>query len=171
MATRAAVLKLQFTTEDQQKYRRVIRHLEETANGGLRKHLNDKLRDAARPILHEVKRNIRDMPTGTGISAGRRGIQRGHTGLRRDISNATLMEMRTYGVQLRVAGAQLGDRHNLPADIDSFTGWRHPTFAHLPWVHQAGHPWFRETIRRHAPEYKQALYEALIDTITEINRA
>lgn len=147
------------------------------ADKTLRLELGAAVRAAANPIVSDVRAAVMGIPVGGAHGGGlvaraafaTRRPRAGH-GLRATIAAATGLRVRTTGkasgVQIRVNVARLPtDQRKLPRDLDSPSGWRHPVFGDTKtWVAQAGHPYFKVTIARHAPMVR-ARIETAMDVI------
>jgi hypothetical protein len=95
----------------------------------------------------------------------------GSTGLRGRLSAATRLHVLASGVQFRVH-EDLVDPHygkTLTAGSEGET-WRHPVFGNRNvWVPQTGSPWFYPTLRAHTPAFRQAIVQAIRDTLDKLD--
>lgn len=130
----------------------------------LQRQLRARMKDAAGPVVDAVKASILAMPS----------HHAGH--LRDDVAKtvtARVSFLKT-GVRLDITsnGARMPQgQGNMPALIDSATGWGHPVFLrhrtlrqrkHWTWVRQRGKPgWFEQPISDKAPDLRAAVEAAM----------
>jgi hypothetical protein len=123
--------------------------------------------------------------TGAVLGAGRRAKKSGRNvraaierasrrrvlGLRESIARATKLQITGRGVKFHVVSAQLPEsQKNLPRLLDSDKGWRHPVFGNREdWVDQKGQPYFGQTIKRRAPEFRRAIEKAMGEIQTDLS--
>ena len=171
-----------------QEYRDVAKRLRQAGRKDLRAKLRNKISDAGKPVLNEVRDAVRTLPvTGTrGGGSGQRrrfnieragakvkgAAARRGAGLRSSIASATKLEITARGVRFVVRSSQLPENQkHLPRHLDSEKGWRHPVFGDREnWVHQQGKPWFGTTIKQRAPRFRKAVLEAMEEVKTELER-
>jgi hypothetical protein len=91
--------------------------------------------------------------------------------LRESIARATKLQITGRGVKFHVVSAQLPEsQKNLPRLLDSDKGWRHPVFGNREdWVDQKGQPYFGQTIKRRAPEFRRAIEKAMGEIQTDLS--
>lgn len=125
---------------------RLAKELKVAGEGELRKELLRGIREAAKPMLAEVK------------EAARENLPK-HGGLNNAVAASKL------AVRTRAAGASAGVRVVGPRYRGADRGrLRHPTFGHDPWTTQQVKPgWFTETLQHHAPDVRAHLVEAIED--------
>jgi hypothetical protein len=149
----------------------------------LRKNLRRTVVDAGKPILADVQSAVRNLQVSAGHGGGAaqrrahnasrsksekakaRALRRGG-GLRQTVASATKMQVIARGVRFYVDSKRLPvDQRTLPARLDSQKGWRHPVFGNRSqWVDQKGGPWFVETLKKKAPQFRSAVVQAMEDT-------
>lgn len=125
------------------------------------KFVND-LRDAADGLAKRAEAEVMRIPATTGQSSG----------LRRRVAKGVGTKITRSGVQITTSMNER-DEVNLPAYLDSQSGWRHPVFGNRHvWVRQdTGGSWFRATIERGQPEIQQRLEEIFESAARAIARA
>lgn len=166
-----------------QEFRALAKRLRKT-QPDLRKKLRQKIAEAGKPAVDDVKATVRALPVSShgGGQAQRREFRAGKArtekaaerarrrggGLRETIASATRVQQTTKGVRIIVASSRLPrEQQTLPRHLDSAKGWRHPVFGNRDnWVHQQGKPYFAATIKRHAPGFRAKVLEAM-DEITK----
>jgi hypothetical protein len=169
MPTGDPLVSMQATNAAQ--FRDVVRALRRTAAGKeLQRAMNKEIRDAAKPVVAELRAAAMTIPD---VSLARRGDG---DSLRRMLARATRAQTLQSGVRLMV------DKRKMPAGTESMVfaierpqGWRHPVFgggertrAEWAWVQQAGHPWFRPTVRRHERTFQRAVLNAMTRVIQQL---
>lgn len=152
---------------------------------GLRANLRKQIVEAGKPAVEEVKQAVLAIPITSHGGGGaqrrsynvgrattaraKKSASRRNTQLRSTIASATRMQITAKGIRIVVNSSKLPeDQRSLPRHLDSAKGWRHPTFAHSPWVRQKGKPYFGETIKKHAPDIRRAVVKAMDETIAQI---
>lgn len=160
-------------------YRDLAKKLRQAGRKDLRKELRQKITEAGRPVLEDVKAAARAIPVtsrGGGRKQRRRyNVDRATTerakasagrraaGLRATIASATKLQVTARGVRFVVQSSKLPpDQQSLPRHLDSTKGWRHPVFGDRDvWVEQQGRPYFGVTIKQRAPAFRRAIAEAM----------
>jgi hypothetical protein len=188
-------IRLSLAAQNVQAYRALSKRLRQ-GKPDLRKKLRASINEAGKPVLDEVKERIQTLHVSSGhgggarrrqmfamVEAGRRAHARGadvrgaalraskrSTGLRTRIAAATKLQITAKGVRFVVNSSQLPEsQRTLPRHLDSPKGWRHPVFGNREvWVDQKGGPWFADTIKRRAPEFRSAIVKAMDDISQEI---
>lgn len=99
--------------------------------------------------------------------AGRR-----RAGLRESVAGAVKLQITAKGVRFVVSSAALpSDQQSLPRNLDRAKGWRHPVFGNREvWVAQRGGPWFAETLKKRAPEFRAAIVDAMEQTKADLEK-
>ncbi|UBU10036.1 hypothetical protein [Nonomuraea gerenzanensis] len=157
----------------------------------LRKELLKAIRAGAKPALADTRRAVRTIPV-TGSRGGGRKAREEHqfersrgdedrrrararkgAGLRDSVARSLRLVVKTGSktplVRIEVDASKMPpDQRTLPKHLDAVKGWRHPTFGRDPWVHQQGRPWFRVTIKRHAPAVRARILKAMDDIADKI---
>lgn len=171
------------------EFRDLAKRLRSAGRGDLRKELRKRIKNAGEPVLSDVKSAVTSLNVkgtgGGGVSARRRfNIERASTvrakkaaerrgaGLRQSVARATKLEQTARGVRFVVRSNQLpADQKNMPRHLDSEKGWRHPVFGNRDkWVHQQAGPWFGKTIKRKAPQFRNAVLDAMEQIRREIEK-
>lgn len=174
-------------------YRALAKRLRGAGRKDLRAKLREKINEAGKPVVEDVRTAVRSLQVtshgGGGkrrqqfaaLQAGRRAHRRGadvraaaqrafrrSTRLRDAVASATKLQITGKGVRFVVASGQLPEsQRTLPRHLDSPKGWRHPVFGNKEhWVSQKGGPWFAETIKKKAPAFRSAIVKAM-DEITK----
>lgn len=138
------------------------RALKQAGRGDLQKRMRANIRDAARPVLADVKQSARSIPAQPGPPT---------SGLRRRMAAATGLRIRRDGVRIAVSETRMGSQRSLPRNMEKHS-FRHPVFGNRDrWVVQAGHPWFYGTVRRHETSLRRAVLAAVSDTADELQRS
>jgi hypothetical protein len=181
-------LRISMAIEGADRYRELAKKLRGPAKKKLRADLRTQINEAGKPVLDEVRERVRTLPINSGHGGGnaqRRSfnVSKARTeraiknaakrpaGLRETIAKATKLQITAKGVRFVVASSALpADQVSLPRHLDSVKGWRHPTFAHKPWVDQKGQPWFASTISKRAPQFRRAALNAIDQTIEELEK-
>ncbi len=188
-------IRLSLAAQNVGQYRVLARKLREAGRKDLRAKLRERINEAGKPVVDEVRTAVRDLQVtshgGGGkrrqqyaaLQAGRRAYRRGadvraaaarafkrSTHLRDVIAAATKLQITAKGVRIIVNSSQLPEsQQTLPRRLDSPKGWRHPVFGNREyWVDQKGGPWFAETIKKKAPAFRSAIVKAMDDIQKEI---
>lgn len=106
--------------------------------------------------------------------ARKRALKR-DTGLRATIarnvklSTITSGGVTTTGVRIVVPKNIVPKWVNPARDTESGDGWRHPVFGNQNvWVAEKAGPWFSVNIQKQAPAVRQAILQAMDDTLQEL---
>lgn len=141
---------------------RLSRRLKALGGTPVQRKLHDGLRKAANPLPRAVKKAALTIPV--------HGDK--HTGLRKDIANATKLSVRTVGPK---AGATIvvsatkmpNKKRALPYLMEGLERWRHPFFGDRNrWYNQQSHPYFYGTINDRIPKVQEQMGVTL-DEIAE----
>jgi hypothetical protein len=130
------------------------------------KSLGDKfrreIREAANLLAARAQAAVMRIPT-TGLK---------HSGLRGRVAAGVGTKVTASGVEITTS---MNDRDeiNLPAYLDSQTGWRHPVYGDRDvWVRQeTGGSWFRATIESGRDLVEDRLEDVMDDAARTISRA
>lgn len=124
--------------------------------GQRRQHRVSKAKATARASLEKAQERAR-----------RRGA-----GLRESVAAATKLQITAKGVRFVVSSAQLPEgQQSLPRHLDSAKGWRHPVFGNREvWVAERGGPWFAETLKKRAPEFRATIVDAMEQTKADLEK-
>ncbi|MFF8831387.1 hypothetical protein [Streptomyces sp. NPDC015131] len=120
-----------------------------------------RLREAALPVVGQVKSNALRLPALRGK----------HTGLRARVAEGVTVQPRLAPVAgLRIITTMREpDEAALPRGLDTRGGWRHPLYGdRRHWFRNPGYSWFREPIMDARPLFDRAAAEAIEE---EVNRA
>jgi hypothetical protein len=177
------------------QYRALAKKLRDAGRKDLRSALRKRISGAGKPVVEEVKAAVRDLHVtshgGGGkrrqqfnaLQAGRRAYKRGadvraaaaraakrSTSLRETVAKATRQQITAKGVRIIVDSKKLPEsQQSLPRHLDSEKGWRHPVFGNRNnWVSQKGGPYFASTIKKRAPEFRQAIVDAMDEITAEL---
>jgi len=137
-------------------------------DGHMVKDLHKSLRDAAKPIVDDIRAAVLAIPSkSVGETAGRtaRAAARFEkskskkktmakferkAGLRETIARAVKLSVSATGgtISIKVDASMLPeDQRMLPWDLEGSSKWRHPVFGNTKvWVQQPSHPFFFGTI-------------------------
>lgn len=160
--------------EGAQQLQDLSRALKKAGRGDLRQELNSEIREASRPTVGNLYKNVRSIPTKGTEGGGPR--QRGGKGLRQATSRGLAVRQRATGVRIVVKSSALPENQQtlpkyLDGEIKMFSRWRHPVYGNRNvWVQQNSHRWFFETIRKHRAQFRKACFRAMdkiADRITE----
>lgn len=133
-------------TEGAHELRALMKRLRSTGNGAMQKRLRQRIRQAASPVVANVRAAYRAIPA-----------KAPHGTLRRDMAAATRLENRTRsGVRIVVRTARLGSKAPLPRLFEKRT-FKRRVFGGDELVEQRGHPTFAPTIIRAAPALRAAV--------------
>ncbi|WP_157251036.1 hypothetical protein [Nonomuraea typhae] len=132
------------------EWKEVNRRLRLAGEKGLQKELRKAVREAARPGRDAAKIAARTIPAKGPRSRGlRRRIARG-VGIQADARRVRIVTRMPAGMEM------------LPRGFDTPKGWRHPVYGNRErWVQQPGHPWFRSTIAKTAPQAREEMRAAM----------
>jgi hypothetical protein len=155
----------------------------------LRKRLRQKVSAAGKPIVDEVKQAVRELQVTSSHGGGtaqrrkynvsrakatakvtlekaRERAERRGAGLRETIAAGVRLQINASGIRFIASSARLPEsQRTLPRHLDSEKGWRHPVFGNRDnWVTEHGGPWFAETIKPHAPDFRAAVVDAMEET-------
>jgi hypothetical protein len=154
-----------------------------TQGQGLRRQLRQRISEAGQPVVDDVKVAVLDLHvTSTGHGGGQaqrrkfkasrartekardRALRKGGS-LLQAMASATKLQITAKGIRIIVNSKQLpADQQSLPRHLDSAKGWRHPVFGNREvWVAQKGGPYFADTIKKKAPQFREAIVKAMDD--------
>lgn len=175
------------------EYRELAEKLRRAGRKDLRAKMRKKITEAGNPVVDEVRDVVTHLPV-TGTRGGGTKQRRGHnvararateraknaagrrrSGLRRTIASATRLQVTAKGIRIVVNSDRLPvDQRTLPRHLDSPKGWRHPVFGNWKGgrkpVHQQGKPYFAVTIKKRAPQFRQAILRAIDEIKAELER-
>lgn len=119
----------------------------------VRKELNQALREAAAPVVEDVKQAALHLP-----AKSHRRI------LRQRIADSTSAQVKSTGrdpsVAIRISRARMKDKAPVPQLMDKGP-FRHPVFGREKWIQQDGFPrWFEKTIEKDTPEARERIKDA-----------
>lgn len=169
-----ADLPIQVSIDGAERLRRLSRELRD-APKELQRGLRKEIRDAATPVVADVRRAA----LAVEVSSTRGGHARPDhsTGLRAAVARATGVSITTRGIRIRVSGRKLGKTHHpklaryLDASLGRYRRWRHPVFGDRDtWVEQSGQPFFYSTIRRHRRDFRRACFKAMDNVAERISK-
>lgn len=131
-------------------------------NSRLGEEFRQALRSEADQLASRAQAEVMRIPVYTGQ----------HSGLRTRVARGVGSKITRTGVQI-TSSMNERDEANLPAYLDSQSGWRHPVFGNRHvWVRQmTGGSWFRATIERGQPEIERRLEDIFQDAARVIARA
>lgn len=91
-----------------------------------------------------------------------RALSRGGS-LREAAAKSVKLRITNRGIQIVAdSSAMPENQRTLPRHLDSAKGWRHPVFGNREvWVSERGAPWFGTTIKKHAPDFRAAVVDAM----------
>lgn len=151
------------STRDLQLLVRSLRGLEDQKE--LKKILTTAMRTGGKPMLVAARKGALAIPVTSGEKP-KKG-----PGLRRSISKATKMQVRTgrgAGVVIRVDPRKMPPKqNNLPAYMEGrapFQRWKHPIYGSEARVTQPPNPYFFKAIQAHQAPALHALEDAM-DTV------
>lgn len=152
------------------QFRDLVRTLRATGRGDLKKELNKDIREAAKPVVQDVKRAALALPD---RSKARR---KDGKSIRQEIANAVQLSIRQDGVRIIV------NKKKLPADSVSMAhafekgSWRHPVHAkptetrgQWTWVVQKGKTWFKPTVAASETRFRRAVLDTIDRVAKQIN--
>ncbi|MCM1972332.1 hypothetical protein [Streptomyces sp. G1] len=141
---------------------RISRALRQMDNPEVVKRFRKELREAAKPLVPEVRASIQAIPSRTG-----KGV------LRAEMSKATRIEVRTGGrdanVSIRVDGRKMpSQKRSLQAYMEGTKRpWRHPVFGNREvWVKQDPKPYFYRVVAPAAGPRSRAAVNRVLDSIS-----
>lgn len=116
--------------------------------------LRKSMKDAAQPVLLDVRNAARELPA--------YGFK--HTGLRARLAGGVSVQTGVgLNARMRFVTKMPPGQEELPRGEDAgIRGWRHPVYGHMDtWVHQDGGSWFVPVIANHKQEILDRLQEIL----------
>ena len=131
---------------------------------GLR--MRREIRNAAKPIVADVKRKVLEDPPGGGrVTVGtREAIARG---VALKISTAT----KGGGVTVAASGRHLPTDRKAMLRAYNSDSFRHPVYGNRKrWVRQQGNPFFRSVIAEHGVQLRIAVQKALFEAAEALGR-
>lgn len=180
-------IRLSLAAQNVDAYRELARRFRQAGRDDLRKKLRQRITEAGKPAVEDVKTAVRELQVTSSHGGGgmqrsrfkagkarsersRERILRKGRGLRASIASATRLQITAKGVRIVVnSNALPEDQRSLPRHLDSPKGWRHPVFGNREhWVSQKGGPYFAETIKKKAPAFRKAIVEAMQDIKNEL---
>lgn len=179
------------------EWRELSKRLRGAASRDFRTALRKRIQEAGKPALEEVKEAARNIPVhgdghggGTNrrrtyhsLQAGRRAAKAGrdvakaasraarrHAGLRDEVAASIKLQVTSKGIRFVADSRNMPEsQRTLPRHLDSPKGWRHPVFGNREkWVHEQGKPYFAETLKKRAPEFRQSILDAMEDIKKQI---
>jgi hypothetical protein len=173
----------------------LAKQLNEFKGEGLVKELRDKLRDAAKPVIPDLRAAIMAIPSKGEHSGGRStriahkfakasakskanpksmGKFQAKSGLRQAIAAAVQVSVSATGgeVQIRVNGSAMPEgQRGLPFQMDGGRPWKHPVFGIKGTsVTQEAHPFFDRAIISHIPRIEREVNAAMDQANEKIAR-
>lgn len=165
--------------------RELAKQLRAGGHGDIVKPFRKAVRDAAKPVLTDVRSTVMRLQivgqggTSTNVRGGGRAARVRHAatnkarlnaGLRATVASSVRVRSLARGVTIEVNKAKLPpDQRSMPNDLESSKGWRHPVFGNREvWASQRGGPWFYPTCRRHAEDFRSAIYAAGEDAAAQL---
>ncbi|WAZ20164.1 hypothetical protein STRCI_001263 [Streptomyces cinnabarinus] len=140
---------------------RISRALRDMDNPEVVKRFRRELREAAKPLVPQVRASIQAIPSRTGKGT-----------LRAEMSRATRIEVRTTGrnanVAIRVDGRKMPtSKRSLQAYMEGTKRpWRHPVFGNREvWVRQEPKPYFFRVVAPAAGPRSRAAVNRVLDSI------
>lgn len=111
--------------------------------------LRREMRAATQPLVPAARQAARQTPSKRATKKARGG----DVSLRRAVANSITRKMRLSGkvVQIAIIGVPKGGKANLGSVLEGIKPWDHPTYGHLPNVHQQSHPFFKKALEEHEP--------------------
>lgn len=162
------------------EWERVVRELRDVADKGLRNDIRKKLKTIVKPIVAEVKANIKAMPIkgargGTTQHPRRKGSRKIRNTIARGVGvRMALAKRPTLRIVTKVPETDLA---MLPRGLDKSKastrdGFRHPVYGQFneQWVDQHGRPWFRDPIAEKKPAVQKQVMEAMQEATARIAR-
>ncbi len=141
------------STDGARELQDLAKRLRSTGNGELQKRLRQRIRQAATPVVANVRAAYRAIPA-----------KAPHGTLRRDMAAATRLQNRARsGVRIVVRTARLGSKAPLPRLFEKRT-FKRRVFGGDELVEQRGHPTFVPAMVRAAPSLRAAV-NAEVDAI------
>lgn len=143
------------------------------------KRIRRNIRDAAKPAVDDVKREVQKPPPGGGRrSAKVRTVKRGKestTNLRAALAAGTSLKItaRARGgtVTITTDARRLPENRRAMVRAYNKRSFRHPLFGDTEhWYAQQGNPYFGPVILRHEDRLREAVEAALAEAITEATR-
>lgn len=131
----------------------------------LRKDLLRKIREAGKPVAHDMKAGIRAQLPNRGGLASR--AAKSPIGIR------TRATGRQAGIRLQANGSKRALTSRTLISMDESGSWRHPTYGKPPWQEQsvgAVKGWFTEPAQEAKPEIQRKVLEAMQETTQAIVR-
>jgi hypothetical protein len=124
------------------------------------------IRDAAKPIVADVKATVQQPPPGD---------RPGSVGTRAAIARGLSVRVSTGknggGVTIAASSKALpANRKPMLRLYNKAGGWRHPVFGTGAWAHQRGRPYFGSVIESHLDDVRAAVGRALDEAATALGR-
>lgn len=144
-----------------QQYKDLQRRLRAAADGKeLQKEFKSEIGQAAIPAMADVRASVRAVDVQSTAGGG------GSTGLRARIAAAVAVKVIPSGVRIWVNGRKVDPKYgrSLTRLMNDTNGrpWIHPLFGNNESQHvQKGRDYFATAIRPHAPQFREAVLEAM----------
>jgi hypothetical protein len=147
--------------------KQLAKDLNGLGDGHMVKDLHKSLRDAAQPIVGDIRAAVLAIPSKSVDETAGRTARAAHrfeqskakkktmakferkAGLRETIARAVKLSVSATGgaVSIKVDASMLpDDQRMLPWDLEGSSKWRHPVYGRDVWVTQPSHPYFFGTI-------------------------
>lgn len=166
-------MEIRLFTDGEKEFRSLSRALLRASAGELEKKLRSNLRQAAQPVLAELRTAV--MAVEVSSSRGGMGRPSYSRQLRRRIASAMRISVAFAGIRFAVQASAVGDgkysgalAKYLDGELPMYKNWRHPVFGRDAWTVQHGSPYFFVTIRAHASDFEEACASAVNDVLNDI---
>jgi hypothetical protein len=156
--------------------KRLARDLKTAGRGDVVKNTARRMRQEMKPIVPDMRRQIRAIPSHGDDERSKRSIQDRPRGLRDAAARGVQVKVSLSGSKVS-ARIRIDPRHfppgqkALPKLLDGTKpSWKHPTYGHKPNVVQRPHPFFRQTIHRHEGPVRAAMQKVLADMAAALDK-
>lgn len=143
-----------------------------------RKNVKKRLKQAAEPIVQEVKQAALNIPSSKGDVTQTRKKKGENLGLRASLANAVQADINPTKkgaiAKIRVSTTKFMSASGRPRTLPYYMegrrkrAWRHPVFGNRDvWVAQSPHPFLGVTVKPHKEEFATAVVKALDDALAD----
>jgi hypothetical protein len=156
--------------------KKLAKDLKAAGQGDVVKNTAKRMRQTMKPIVPDMRRAIRAIPSHGDDERSKQAIQDRPRGLRDAAARGVQVKVSFSGSKVS-ARIRIDPRHfppgqkALPKLLDGTKpNWKHPTYGHKPNVTQRPHPFFTQTIRRHETGVRAEMAKVLSDAADALSR-
>lgn len=160
-----------------EEFRRLARDLKEAGQVELRKSMGKRMRGAIKPIVPDMRREIRQIPSkGQDKERSKKAINERPMGLREATARGVQVKISYSGTRVG-ARIRIDPRHfppgqkALPKFLDgTIPQWKHAVYGTGTMVNQRQHPFFLRTIRKHEDRATHEIAQILEDVSSQLTK-